>query len=106
MGARAGATAKVRMRGSFIRMTSMLMLIVFEQRVTPVQPTPASCPDAHGHVGQHGSKTWRVNWRMEQPMMRCRFPKNQWYSVCKVEQRLATVAGKHETDGSDPVKNQ
>jgi hypothetical protein len=39
-------------------------------------------------------------------MMRCPFQKNQWYTSYGMEQRLATMAGKHETDGSDPVNNQ
>jgi hypothetical protein len=39
-------------------------------------------------------------------MLRCPFQKNQWYTLDKLEQRLATEAGKHETDGSDPVNNE
>ena len=41
-GARAGATANVRMRGSFIRMDLMVCGFVFEERVTPVQPEVSS----------------------------------------------------------------
>jgi hypothetical protein len=34
------------------------------------------------------------------------FSKKSVVQLMQVEQRLATAAGKHETDGEDPVKDQ
>src|ERR1035437_8940175 len=95
MGARAGATTKLRMRGSFIRMGSCYARTA--RRASYASPpqfpggTVARGTPAEKNLGATSREKQKP---CPQPSLRCRFRKTHWYKSGIREQRLATHTGK------------